>query len=158
MKPIPNEKMTIMKKFTILLASLLLSLTILPALAAGDRIITVGELPASSQHFIQAYFKDVEVSFARVDEEFFDKDYKVLFVNGAKVEFLKNGDWKEIDCKYGEVPAGIVPKPILDYVSSRFAGRKVVCIDRDRRGYDVELDGGLDLEFDRDFRLIDIDD
>lgn len=147
-----------MKKFTILLASLFLTLSILPASAAGDRIITVGELPASSQQFIQTYFKGVEVSYAKVDEEFFDKEYKVLFVNGAKVEFLKNGDWKEIDCKYGEVPAGIVPKPILDCVAGRFAGRKVVCIDRDRRGYDVELDGGLDLEFDSNFRLIDIDD
>lgn len=147
-----------MKKFTILLASLFLALSILPASAAGDRIITVGELPASSQQFIQTYFKGVEVSYAKVDEEFFDKEYKVLFVNGAKAEFLKNGDWKEIDCKYGEVPAGIVPQPILDCVASRFAGRKVVCIDRDRRGYDVELDNGIDLEFNSDLRLIDIDD
>ena len=30
--------------------------------------------------------------------------------------------------------------------------------DRDRRGYDVELDNGLDLEFDSSFRLVDIDD
>lgn len=150
-----------MKKYTILFASLFAALTaftILPASAGNDRIITVGELPAASQQFIQTHFKGVEVSFAKVDSELFDTEYKVLFVNGAKVEFLKNGDWREVDCKYGEVPAGIVPKPILDYVANHFAGRKVVCIDRDRRSYDVELDGGLDLEFDRDFRLIDIDD
>lgn len=147
-----------MKKFTILLAALFVAFSTLPASADNDRIITEGELPAASQQFIQTYFKGVEVSYAKVDEEFFDKDYTVLFVNGAKVDFLKNGDWKEVDCKYGEVPAGIVPKPILDCVATRFAGRKVVCIDRDRRGYDVELDNGMDLEFDRNFRLIDIDD
>lgn len=148
----------IMKKFTILLSSLFAALSILPVSAGNDRIITVGELPAASQQFITTYFKGVEVSYAKVDEEWFDKEYKVVFVNGSKVEFLKNGDWKEVDCKYGEVPAGIVPKPILDCVASRFAGRRVVCIEQDRRGYDVELDNGLDLEFDRDFRLIDIDD
>ena len=147
-----------MKKFTILLASLFAALTILPASAGNDRIITPAELPAAAQEFINTWFKGIEVSYAKVDEEFFDKDYKVVFVDGSKVEFLKNGDWKEVDCKYGEVPAGIVPKPILDQIAARFAGCKVVSIDRDRRSYDVGLDNGIDLEFDRNFRLTDIDD
>ncbi len=147
-----------MKRLAIFLAALFAAFSTLPASAGNDRIITVGELPAAAQQFISTHFKGVEVSYAKVDEEWFDKEYKVVFVNGSKVEFLKNGDWKEVDCKYGEVPAGIVPKPILDCVSSRFAGRRVVCIEQDRRGYDVELDNGLDLEFDRDFRLVDIDD
>ena len=147
-----------MKKFTILLASLAVMASSVPAFAGKDRIIAVGELPAVSQQFVQTHFKGVEVSYAKVDEELFDKDYKVVFVNGSKVEFLKNGDWKEVDCKYGEVPAAIVPKPIQDCVASRFAGRKVVGIEQDRRGYDVALDNGLDLEFDRDFRLVDVDD
>lgn len=82
----------------------------------------------------------------------------MLFVNGSKVEFVRNGDWKEVDCRYGEVPAGIVPQPILDYVNTRFTGRTVVRIERERKGYDVGLDNGLDLKFDRSFRLVDIDD
>lgn len=147
-----------MKKFTILLASLFAALSILPASADNDRVITVDELPAPARQFIDTHFKGVGVSFAKVDEEFFDKEYKVVFVDGSKVEFVKNGDWKEVDCKYGQLPEGIVPREILDCVASRFAGRRVVCIDRDRRGYDVELDNGYDLEFDRNFRLVDIDD
>ena len=147
-----------MKKFTILLASLFLAGLTAPVLAGNDRIITVGELPAASQQFIATHFKGVEVSYAKVDEEWFDKEYKVVFVDGSKVEFVKNGDWKEVDCKYGEVPAALVPKPIRDCVSGRFAGHRIICIERDRRGYEVELDNGLDLEFDSDFRLVDIDD
>lgn len=147
-----------MKKFTILLAALLAVCTTVVALAGNDRMISVGELPASSQQFINTYFKGLEVSYAKVDEELFDKSYKVLFVDGSKVEFRRNGDWKEIECKYGEVPAGIVPRPIRDCVSTRFAQRRIISLDRDRRGYDVELDNGLDLEFDSGFRLVDIDD
>ena len=47
-----------------------------------------------SQEFIKTHFAGVEVSFSKVDEELFDKDYKVVFVNGAKVEFtpLDEGD------------------------------------------------------------------
>ena len=31
-------------------------------------------------------------------------------------------------------------------------------MDRDRRGYDVELDNGLDLEFNKKFQMVEIDD
>ena len=78
-----------MKKFTILLASLAVMASSVPAFAGKDRIITVGELPAVAQQFVQTHFKAVEVSYAKVDEELFDKDYKVVFVNGSKVEFAK---------------------------------------------------------------------
>ena len=147
-----------MKKFTIILASLALMASTLTAFAGNDRIITVAELPAVSQQFIKAHFAGVEVSYAKVDEEMFDKDYKVVFVNGSKVEFAKDGAWKEVDCKYGEVPAAIVPQQIRDYVAKNFAGRKIVSIDRDKRDWEVKLDNGLDLKFDLQFRLIEIDD
>lgn len=147
-----------MKRLTIILAPLFVALSVLPASAGNDRIITVGELPAASQQFISTCFKEVEVSYAKVDEEWFDKEYKVVFVDGSKVEFVRSGAWKEIDCKYGEVPAGAVSAPIRDCVAARFPGRRIICIERDRRNYDVKLDNGLDLEFDSDFRLIDIDD
>lgn len=148
-----------MKKFTILLVSLFAAFSILPASAGNDRIIPVGELPAPARQFLDTYFKGVEVSYARVEEEWFDKEYKVLFVNGAKVEFVKNGDWREVDCRYqDEVPADLVPKEIAGYLGQNFPERRVVGIERDRRGYEVRLDNGLDLEFDRHFHLVDIDD
>ena len=147
-----------MKKLTIIFASLALMASSVAAFAGNDRIITVAELPAASQQFIKAHFAGVEVSYAKVDEEMFDKDYKVVFVNGSKVEFAKDGQWKEVDCKYGEVPAAVVPQQIRDYVAKNFAGRKIVSIDRDKRDWEVKLDNGLDLKFDLQFRLIEIDD
>ena len=147
-----------MNRLTIILAPLFVALSVLPASAGNDRIITVGELPAASQQFISTCFKEVEVSYAKVDEEWFDKEYKVVFVDGSKVEFVRSGAWKEIDCKYGEVPAGAVSAPIRDCVAARFPGRRIICIERDRRNCEVKLDNGLELEFDADFRLVDIDD
>ena len=146
-----------MKNLTIIFASLALMASTLTAFAGNDRIITVAELPAVSQQFIKTHFAGVEVSYVKVDEEMFDKDYKVVFVNGSKVEFAKNGQWTDVDCKYGEVPAAIVPQQIRDYVTKNYPKNKIVAIDRDRRDYEVELDNGLDLKFDLKFRLIDID-
>ena len=147
-----------MKKFTILLASLAVMASSVPAFAGKDRIITVGELPAVAQQFVQTHFKAVEVSYAKVDEELFDKDYKVVFVNGSKVEFAKDGAWKEVDCKYGEVPAAIVPQQIRDYVAKNFAGRKIVSIDRDKRDWEARQRSRPEIRPsvppDRDRRLI----
>ena len=146
-----------MKKFTILLASLAVKASSDPAFAGKDRIFTNKKIPGGAQLFVQTHFKAVEVSYAKVDEELFDKDYKVVFVNGSKVEFAKDGAWKEVDCKYGEVPAAIVPQQIRDYVAKNYPDRKLTALDRARRDYEVELDNGLDLKFDLKFRLIDID-
>ena len=147
-----------MKRLTILMASLFAALSILPASAGNDRIIVVGELPAAAQQFITTHFKGVEVSYAKVDEDWFDKKYKVIFVNGSKIEFLKNGDWKEVDCKYGEVPAAAVPRQIADEVARLFPACRIVSIERDRSEYEVKLDNGTELTFDRKFRLTDMDD
>lgn len=147
-----------MKRLSLLLSVLFVTASTLPALAGNDRLITVGELPVAAQRLLDTHFKEVGISYAKVDEEWFDKEYKVVLLDGSKIEFVRSGAWKEIDCKYGEVPAGAVSAPIRDCVAARFPGRRIICIERDRRNCEVKLDNGLELEFDADFRLVDIDD
>ncbi|WP_295939511.1 PepSY-like domain-containing protein [uncultured Alistipes sp.] len=147
-----------MKKLTMILAGIALLAFAAPVFAGNDRPISVDELPVASREFIKTHFDGVEVSFSKVDEELFDKDYKVVFTNGAKVEFSKNGQWREVEHKYGEVPSAIVPQQIRDYVAKHYPDRKITQIDRDRRDYEINLNNGLELKFDMKFRLIDIDD
>ncbi len=147
-----------MKKFVIALILSVAALSTIPAVADDNRPITTAELPQKAQQFIATHFAGEEVSYATVDTEFFDKDYKVLFVSGAKVTFSKSGDWREVDCKHGEVPAAIVPARIAEQAKTRFPQQRIVQIDQDLRDYEVELDNGIELTFDRSFRLIRIDD
>ena len=99
-----------MRKFPILPLIALLAAGLTTA-CENSRPLTEAELPAASQRFLSEHFPGVEISFAKVDTELFDKEYKVVFVTGSKVEFDRRGAWKEIDCKYGEVPSGIVRGP-----------------------------------------------
>jgi hypothetical protein len=127
--------------------------------ADNDRIITVGELPAEAQNFIKKYFETNEVSYAKVEDKLFDrKNYEVVFVDGSKVEFNKQGEWKEINCKFKEIPAGIVPQKIVDYVKVNFLNCKIIEIDRNSRDYEIHLSNDIELKFDLSFNLIDIDD
>jgi len=145
-----------MKKFLFLFAAGLLSAGC--ALASADRPIAVDELPEAAQKFIKTHFAASETLYAKVDNDLFGNDYKVVFADGASVEFAANGEWKEVATERGEVPAAIVPPMIRDRVAERFPAARIESIDRDRRGYDVELSNGLDLKFDREFNLVEIDD
>ena len=84
-----------MRKFPILPLIALLAAGLTTA-CENSRPLTEAELPAASQRFLSEHFPGVEISFAKVDTELFDKEYKVVFVTGSKVEFDRRGAWKEI--------------------------------------------------------------
>lgn len=148
-----------MKKLTAIFAGLLL-MAALPsaAFASDDRPIEVRELPAAAQQFIQTYFPGVQVSYATVDSQLMSKDYKVVFTDGRKVEFAKNGEWTEVEAKHAEMPVGIVPQQIRNYIAKHHAGQAVRQIERDRRGYEVKLTNGIELDFNKQFAVVGIDD
>ena len=128
------------------------------AYADDDRAITKEQLPKAAQEFLSKYFPTQKIALAKEETDFLDKTYEVIFVDGAKVEFSRNGEWKEVNCKFSAVPDGIVPAQILKYIDQNHEGAKVIEIDRDKRDWEVKLDNGLDLKFDLQFRLIEIDD
>lgn len=149
-----------MKKFTAILAGLFLLAASCPLAvrASDDRPIDVKELPAAAQQFIGNYFPGAQVSYATVDSQLVDKDYKVVFTDGRKVEFSKNGAWKEVEAKHAEFPEAILPQQIRDYVARHYPGQSVRKIERDRRGYEVKLASGLELDFNKQFVVVKIDD
>ena len=136
-----------MKKF-LFLAAALLALGISTACADSDRPIDVAQLPQKAQQFIQKHFAG----------DFLEVRYEVIFTDGAKAEFYKDGEWKEVDCRYSSVPAAVVPAQIAQYVSGHYPDASIVQIDRDKHDYEVKLSNGLELTFDLKFNLIDIDD
>ncbi len=144
-----------MKRIILLSVSLVMMTT--AVFADNDKPITVDQLPTNAKQFIEKYFSNVKVSFAKMETEMFDKSYEVVFADGSKVEFDKKGEWKDVDCKFTQVPDGIVPQQIKDYVAANYAGAKILDIDRDSRDYEVSLSNKLELKFDLKFNLIDID-
>lgn len=124
------------------------------ASCAHDRIIPVTQLPAPAQTFIKTYFADKPVAYAKQD----GPKYEVKFNDGSEVEFDRRGNWDNVDCKYSAVPNAIVPEQIKNYVNTNYAGASITKIDKERYGYEIELSSGLELKFDRNFNLFNIDD
>lgn len=128
------------------------------AKADNDKPISISELPKKSLEFIQQYFPKKEVSYAKMEKDLWDKKYEVVFVNGEKIEFDKNGEWKEVECKLSAVPEAIIPEQIKTYITKQYPQVKVLKIERDSKKYEVELSNKLDLKFNLKFQLIEIDD
>lgn len=145
-----------MKKWTILFVSMLvMSVT---TWAGNDKPIQISQMPQAAQQFIKKHFTNQSVAVAKVETELLDKNYDVIFTNGDKVEFNKKGQWTNIDCKHTQVPVEVIPMAIQKYVSQQFPNVKVVKIEiTDRKGYEVDLSNGFDIEFDKKMNVIDLD-
>ena len=85
-------------------------------------------------------------------------DYTVVYQSGEKIEFDKKGEWKELNCKTSAVPTALIPEPIKASVKQTFPGAIIIKLDRDRRGYDVKLNNGMELEFNKKFQIVELDD
>uniref|UniRef100_UPI003FD73408 PepSY-like domain-containing protein n=1 Tax=Alistipes putredinis TaxID=28117 RepID=UPI003FD73408 len=116
----------------------------------------VSQLPQTAQQFIKKYFGDRKVAFAK-EESDFRKSYEIAFKNGDKIEFDRKGEWTDIDCKYSAVPTGIIPAPIAKYVADNYPDNKIVQIERDTRSTEVKLDNRMEIKFDKQHRVIEMD-
>lgn len=144
-----------MKKLVALFVCLFALVSV--AQADNDKAIRKDQLPTKAQLFIQQHFADNKVAIAKVESDLFSKSYDVIFANGNKVEFDQKGVWKEVDCKYSQVPLALIPDAIRKYVTANYPDANVVQIERDKKDYEVKLSGGLELKFDLKFNLIDFD-
>lgn len=128
------------------------------AAADNDRPISIDQLPTTAQQTIKTYFADKKVAMAKV-EGLIDKEYDVIFTTGEKIEFDRKGNWKDIDCKRSAVPTNIIPQQIRNYVKTNYDGNRIVKIEKDRRKgeYEIELSNDVEITFNKDFVVIDID-
>ncbi len=130
----------------------------IPAMAGNDRPIPYEKLPAGAKTFISQHFAGQKVSVVKSDKEIFDTSYEVIFANGAKIEFDRKGNWREVDCKYQAVPASIIPKAIADHVRTNHPGLTIQQIEKRKRGgYQVDLSGDIELRYDSSLRFVGYD-
>ncbi|MBQ2429719.1 MAG: PepSY-like domain-containing protein [Alistipes sp.] len=145
-----------MRRLFLVAAVVFMSLGV--ACANADRPIAVENLPQKAQQFIKKYFANVGVTYVTEDRDVISKDYEVMFADGSKVDFAANGEWTSVECKGKAVPAGIVPQQIEAYVKQNYPDAHIRKIDRDRTDYEVSLSNRLELTFNKNFKLIEIDD
>lgn len=144
-----------MKKFvSILVLCLMVASAAVAACSSKDEPIAYDALPAAARTFLATNYPGVNT--AKVERD--GRTYDVTLVNGHEIEFDASGQWTDIDAPAGaSVPTAAVPAAILAYVIETYPNAAINEISRERRGFDVELTTGLDLEFDSAGNFVRID-
>ena len=119
-----------------------------------DKVISAEQLPALVSTFVQSNFSGKKIIYAEKD----GRSLECRLDDGTKMEFNKKGEWTKVDCHTTAVPEGIVPAVIKNYVKSNFPTASITQIEKERRGYDVELSNKLDLKFSPEGALLKMDD
>lgn len=113
--------------------------------------ISQSELPKTAVEFLNKHFPGDNVRKAEKEQSRRGMEYEVDLTSGAEVEFLNNGDWKEVKAAKGNaVPAAIVPEAIAKYVAGNYAGQTIKEISRRRAGFEIELSNGKELKLTTD--------
>lgn len=140
----------------ILILTTLLAIT--GIISCKDSIITPDRLPDAARSFINEYFAENTISYIKKDRGLANISYEVVLQDGTEIEFDKSGNWDSIDCKRNAVPVGLVPDAISEYVQVNFPGQLIVKIDREAFGHEIELSSDLELKFDKNGKMLEIDD
>ena len=109
--------------------------------------------------FVDTYFPLTTIQYARQD----GNEIEVKLVDKTEIDFYLNFDWKQIDCEkgmvYGSVPTELVPAQITAYVNANFPGKTIETIEKQHNGgWEIELSNGLEITFDSNFNVTEIDD
>lgn len=137
----------IMKKLLLLLV--LIFAAVIPMSAKDRYTHDTSVLPQAARTTIRNNFKS-DVTVIKIDKDFGRiSEYEVILSDGTEISFDFKGNWKNVETrKSSAVPNAFVLKQIRDYVAKAQPGTRVVGIEKERSGYDVELSNGIDMKFD----------
>lgn len=136
--------------------TLLYSAVLLSAMASNAQLnkIKTTELPQSAQTFLSTHFKDYQIEQAYKESQIGEKGFEVKMTDGTEVEFSKDGKWREVDGNDKPIPTAYIDKKITDYITKAYPGKKITHIDYGHKDIDVDLEGKLDLEFDKNGKFL----
>ncbi|MEI0538860.1 PepSY-like domain-containing protein [Brachyspira pulli] len=126
-----------MKMMKIVLAIIIFTSSTLLA----DRIIPPESLPDRAKQFISGAFPDAQIWYVELD----DGKYEVELSNGIKIEFLRNGDWKEIEAEYIGIPFNVFPPNVAKTIQNTYPQTVVISAEKKWGTYEVKLNNMMEL-------------
>lgn len=119
-------------------------------LMADDIYIMPEQLPQNALQFIQKYFPNVNILYAEMDK----KGYEVQLSNGVEIEFLRNGEFKEIEGNYVALSFEILPQSVANTVGKTYPNTVITKIKRKWNFYEVKLNNMMELYIDANGQLL----
>ena len=127
------------------------------ALSADDRPMAFEKLPAPAKEYIQTNFPGEKTTMVTKDDDLIFADYTVMLSNGIRLEFGHSGALTQISSPNG-IPSELVPVSIRNYVHAHYPDAGYLDFEIGKRTYEVKLTNRMELKFNNNFHIIEIDD
>lgn len=114
---------------------------------AQEKVIPAQNLPKEIQSYITTHFPQQSILQAVKEREGLKTTYEISLRDLTKLEFNSRGKVFEIDGK-SKLPDSVIPAKILAYIQSKHPENFIKSWEKDSREQTIELNNGLDLEFD----------
>lgn len=119
-------------------------------LIADDVGIDPNELPESVFVFIEQFFPKTKIILAEMDR----KKYEIVLENGVEIEFYINGEFKEIEGNYVQVPKDILPEIVFNTIEKTYPNSIITKIKKKWNVYEVKLNNLIYLYIDFNGQLL----
>lgn len=129
----------------------------------NEQLMDFNEFPEQAKEFIAKEFAQSKVVLAKKEKDGNKTTLKAYLSQGFKVQFNKEGQWKEISGSYpSPIPATILLENIQSYIATNYKDYLVTGIELDQKDkeYQVELEtltNEVDLVFSLEGNFIKID-
>ena len=110
-------------------------------LYAARMVVPASALPHNAQTFISTYFKNAQIGLVKQDLDSFD----VVLNDGTEIDFVINGEWKEIDGKYKAIPMDFLPPQVVSNVKAAQPNAQIFKVDKEIQGYKFEFNNKMQV-------------
>ena len=125
----------------------------------SDKPVLPAQLPAPIQTFVQQYFPGQTITFAQKDLELTGWKYEIFLADGTHIDFDTDDMWDKIECPLtNPVPTALIPPPVASTIQANYPDAMITKIDKERNGFEVDLANGLELKFNKQGAIVDMDD
>lgn len=125
---------------------------------AEDIAVAPAQLPQQVQAFVSTNFPGQNILYAQKDLDWFTWKYDVFLADGTEINFDTSNEWDKINTQMRAVPTQLIPAPVAATLTANFPAVVVTKIDKESWGYEVELVNGLELKFNKQGAIKEMDD
>lgn len=117
----------------------------------------MSQLPQSIQNTVADNFTSNVLSVTTENNSFGEDEYEIILADGSKIKF-EGEAWEEISVPNGQsVPEVFVLEPIQSYMAQNLPDQTIVKIEKDKKGYEIKLSNGMEIDFDTAGNFVKID-
>ena len=150
-----NEKQ--MKKNNILKTAIVTVILFFTLTSCAQKvIIPSSELPVEISTYTATHFPNNTILQVILDKEGFKKTYEVTLSEGFSLEFNRDMEIIEIE-GISQLPESVIPEKIWQYVRANYPNNVITEWELDGKKQEIELDNGLELEFNMNGDFLRID-